>query len=267
MILSKLITHEDKFHIHKTMGLLTLTNFIFQTIHYFAYQKLYYINQYIFIHIFLHMTSFIFQVLSKRPKAGDKMKMFIWEELRLHSMIFAYRACFSILFPEYARVIIFLTMIAADLTTKYVGDDTFTTVRGQHDKEKSWKKQIYSVFFSMSQMGATAICSGCFQPNYNKFLTFQTLIPIQTSAFGLTLLRKNIIDKTTWQVVYSIELSLVYIYWYYEYGNLYIIPMSGIPYFFRKIGFSKYIIWLLFVLIDYLQRENIDIFNYVKIKH
>ena len=100
----------------------------------------------------------------------------------------------------------------------------------------------------------------------SKFLTFQTLIPIQTSAFGLTSLRKNIIEKTTWQIVYSIELSLVYIYWYYEYGNLYIIPMSGVPYFFRKIGLSKYAIWMLFIFIDKLQRENLDILTYLKIK-
>ncbi len=250
MILSKLITHEDKFNIHKTMGILTLTNFLFQTVHYLYYKKLYFINAFIFIHIVLHITSFIFKVLSKRPKSGDKMKLFIWEELRLHSMIFAYRACFSILFPDYAKIIIFLTMIAADLATKFVGDETYTTVRGQHDKEKSFKKQMYSAFFSMSQMGATAICSGCFQKNHNKFLTFQTLIPIQTSAFGLTLLRKNIIDKTTWQIVYSIELSLVYILWYFVYRNFFIIPMSFFPFLLRKIGVSKYIIWSIFVLID-----------------
>ena len=106
MILSKLITHEDKFHIHKTMGLLTLTNFIFQTIHYFAYQKLYYINQYIFIHIFLHMTSFIFRYCQNVPKAGDKNENVYLGKLRLHSMIFAYRACFNFI-SEYARVIIF----------------------------------------------------------------------------------------------------------------------------------------------------------------
>ena len=256
MIISKLITHEDNFHLHKTMGILTLTNFFFQTIHYFMYKRLYYINYYIFIHILLHVSSFIFQVLPKRPKNVDKMKMFIWEELRIHSMIFAYRACFSILFQNYARIIIFLTMIAADLTTKYVGDSSFTTVRGQHDKNtQSIKKQIYSAFFSMSQMGATAICSGCFQPTYNNFLTFQTLIPIQTSAFGLTLLRKNIISKTTWQIVYSLELGSVYIFWYYVYGNLYIVPMTSIPYILRKIGISKYVIWSLFVLVDIILRK------------
>ena len=253
MILSQLITHEDKFNLHKTLGLITLTNFSFQTIYYLLYQTLYKIDFFINFHIILHLSSFIFKVLPKRPKNSEKMKMFIWEELRIHSMIFAYRGCFCILYNNFSRPIIFLTMILADLTTKFVGDSEFTTIRGQHDKNTlSFKKQIYTAFFSISQMGATAICSGCFQSEYNNFLTFQTLIPIQTSAFGLTLLRKNIINKTTWQIIYSIELSAVYIFWYYVYGNFNILYMSIIPYLLRRAGLPKYMIWILFVLTDLL---------------
>lgn len=253
-MLSKLITNEDPFHIHKSLGLLTLMNFAIQTTHYMYFQEMFHIKKLIYIHIGLHLSSFIFNVISKRPKVGDKMKMFIWEELRLHSMIFAYRACFSILYPEFSRIFVFITMVAADITTHYVGDNEFTTVRGQHDRQgNSLLKKVYSAFFSMSQMGATVICSGCFQPSYNNFLTFQTLIPIQTSAFGLTLLRKNLINKTVWQAIYTIELSLVYVWWYYVYGNLYIIPMSAAPYVLRRAGLSKYLIWFLFFLLHDLK--------------
>ncbi len=250
-MLSKLFTTEDNFNIHKSLGFLTLMNFFIQSINFIFFGNMFYIEYLIGIHLMLHLTSFIFNVLPSRPKNGTRMNMFIWEELRMHSMIFAYRACFCIIYPELAKYIIFVTMILADMVTHFVGDKNFTTVRGQHDKNSSsFLKKIYGSFFSISQMGATAICSGCFQPEFSSFLAFQTLIPIQTSAFGLTLLRKNIISKTFWQVVYSIELSLVYFWWYIIYGNLYIIPMSVIPYIFRKFNFSKYFIWIVFVLID-----------------
>ncbi len=253
-MLSKLITDEDPMHIHKTLGLLTLSNYAFQTVYYVNYGEMYNIDKLIYVHICLHLSSFVFKVLSKRPKEMDKMKMFIWEELRLHSMIFAYRSCFSILYPDFSKAIVFLTMMAADTATHYVGDAEFTTVRGRHERPtKSLAKQAYSIFFSTSQMGATAICSGCFQDSYSKFLTFQTLIPIQTSAFGLTLLRKNIINKTVWQVVYTIELSLVYVWWYYIYRSWYIIPMSVVPYLLRRAGVPKYAIWLLFIIGDDLR--------------
>ena len=102
-------------------------------------------------------------------------------------------------------------------------------------------------------MGATLICSGCFQTSPNDILTFSTLPPIQTSAFGLTLLRKNIISKKIWQIIYGIELLLVYILWFNVYKNIYIIPLSLLPYFLRRLGFSKYLIWL---FIFYLDNNN-----------
>ena len=250
--INKLFTEEDPYNIHKTFGFLTLSNFAFQSYYYMNYGEMFYIDKFIFIHMLLHVTSFVFKVLKQRPETGDKMKMFIWEELRMHSMIFTYRACFCILCPEFSCLIVLMTMAAADYTTYKVGNSNFTTVRGQHSRiSSSLVKQVYGAFFSMSQMGATAICSGCFQPSFNYFLAFQTLIPIQTSAFGLTLLRKNIINKKMWQIVYTFELSLVYILWYREYKNLNIIAMSAIPYICRRYGMSKYVIWILFFMMNY----------------
>lgn len=247
----KLFTEEDPYNIHKTFGFLTLGNFVLQPYYYINYGEMFHIDKFIFIHIILHLTSFVFKVLKQRPESSDKMKMFIWEELRMHSMLFTYRACFCILYPEFSRWIVILTMCAADYTTYKIGNANFTTVRGQHNRSSnSLVKKTYGAFFSMSQMGATAICSGCFQPSFNTFLAFQTLIPIQTSAFGLTLLRKNLINKTIWQVIYTFELSLVYIMWYREYKNLNIIMMSAIPYICRRFGMSKYFIWFLFFTIN-----------------
>ena len=93
---NKLFTEEDPYNIHKTFGFLALSNFAFQSYYYINYGEMFYIDKFIFIHMLLHVTSFVFKVLKQRPETGDKMKMFIWEELRMHSMIFTYRGCFCI---------------------------------------------------------------------------------------------------------------------------------------------------------------------------
>ena len=239
-MLNKLVTHEDKYHIHKTTGIIVLINFIHQYISFFYTKENNFSPIILLPHFFLHISSFIFNVLPKRI-LSSKMGMFIWEELRLHSMIFAYRALFILLYPQYRIHIVFLTMLLADITTIMVGNENVSTVRGDHGRESSsYIKKLFGSFFSTSQLGATIICGGFFQRTYSPMLIFSTLPPIQTSAFGMTLLRKNIINKTTWQIIYSLELLYVYYIWYLETDNLLIIPLSIVSYIARKNNMSKY---------------------------
>jgi len=235
----KLFTHEDPYFIHKGLGFLCLANYVAQFYMYFA-RGTYYLNLYtIAPHILLHCSSFIFKVLAKRP-TESLLNMFIWEELRIHSLLFAWRACFSILVPSWGPIFCFLTMIAADVATKYHGNSEVSTVRGQHSKvgKRSLQKEVAGAFFSMSQMGATYICM-----DSSPILIFSTLPPIQTSAFGMTLIRKNLINKTIWSVVYSAELLMTYYIWYREYNNFNIFYISASLYLLRRSGFSKYFIW------------------------
>lgn len=263
-MINKLITHEDPYWLHKLPGLYCLGNFLYQFTNYFFYNK-YYLNVNTLLpHFFIHLSSFIFKVISKRT-FQSRSNMFIWEELRLHSMVFAYRGCFIILFPDYSKEIVLLTLLFADLITFSVGDKNISTVRGNHEKiSNSPIKKMYSSFFSISQMGATLICSGCFQPQINTILVFSTLPAIQTSAFGLTLLRKNIIDKSTWSIIYSVELLMVYIIWYIEYNDLNVLYISIILYLLRTLNISKYSIWLTIFFIDFMDRSEV-FNNFIKI--
>jgi len=248
-IIKKLFTHEDKFYIHKSLGILCLGNYFYQLSSYFFYNEnnLHIIT--LLSHILLHMSTFIFKVLTIRP-VQSKLNMFIWEELRLHSMIFAYRALFCLLLPKYNYIICLITLVNADLISYFYGANGVTTVRGSHENinKRSYYKEIIGSFFSISQIGATFIC---LQKDVNPILVFSTLIPIQTSAFGMTLLRKDIISKNTWSIIYSSELLLVYIIWYKEYNNLNILWLSLPIYFLRKYNISKYLIWSVTYLILY----------------
>jgi len=256
-IREKLITIEDPIHVHKFFGIYCLLNYIIQFSYYFIYRSMV-LNVYTILpHICLHISSFIFKVLQKRPvteenKIISKMSMFIWEELRIHSLVFGSRSCLIILFPEHAYYILIGTMLIADIASYTFGIPNVTTVRGNNNvKKNSLIKKIYACFFSTSQMGATILCGGFFQKGFipNPILVFSTLPAIQTSAFGMTLMRKNIIDKNTWQIAYSIELTLVYIIWYMEYGNFNIVLYSLFAYLLRTNGLNKYVLWGLYMLL------------------
>lgn len=247
--MQKLFTHEDNFNLHKIFGLYCLLNYFFQT-------GLFLTNGYVYLnvftllpHLFLHISSFVFKVLSKRP-IQSKSSMFIWNELRLHALIFGFRSVLSILLPEFRIIWLFLTLISADVATHFYGTEGISTVRGnlENHGKRGIKKELLAAFFSTSQIGATLVVSGLFQNEFHPILNFLTLPAIQTSAFGMTLLRKNLITKETWSIVYSLELVLVYIFWYYIYGNVNVFLYSLPFYILRRQNISKYIIWSLYLL-------------------
>jgi hypothetical protein len=260
MGLSELVTYKDPYYLHKISGVYVLCNFFYQFYLYYSYgiMDLNIFNM--FPHFTLHLTSFIFRVMSSRV-FSEGTTMFIWEEFRLHSMIFAYRSCLSILIPNYRGCFIFLTMFFADAATFLLGNDNITNVRGNHNKVCSgYYENFNSVFYSTSQFSATLICGGFFQENYSSILTFTTLPVIQTSAFGMTLIKENIINQSIWNIVYNVELLLVYYMWYLEQKNILIIPMSMLCYILRKCGMNKYYLFLIITFSDYLWR-NFHIYN------
>ena len=241
--IDKLITAEDTLHVHKILGVTVLAHFVFQLSYFFATGRMHLPWFMLMPHVALHATSFQFKVLPVRP-TRTRRNMFIWQELRLHAAIFALRGCAVIWWPHRAFTIVFLTMICADVVTYYCGTANVSTVRGCHAYKKTTPlKRLSAAFFSMSQLGGTLICSGIPYGPPSPILAFCTLPAIQTSAFGMTLLRKNIIRKETWQIVYSAELILAYVAWYRVYGNLWLLPMALAAYAARVMGVSKYILW------------------------
>lgn len=238
-IIQKLFTHEDPLNIHKIFGITCLCNYFLQYYFYFRYRQPLLNFFTISPHLLLNASSFIFVVLRKRP-IENKMNMFIWEELRIHSLLFAWRACLCILFPLHKLYICLITMMLADVATYYHGDKNISTVRGQHHKvgKRNLIKEVSMAFFSISQFGASYICFYS-----SPILIFSTLVPIQTSSFGMTLIRKNIITKNVWSYVYSLELLMTYYLWFCEYKNLNILFISFILYGLRRQNLSKYLIW------------------------
>lgn len=249
----KLVTKEDPLHVHKVSGLLCLCNFAYQTYRYLSALPVRLTGPswfWLVPHVVLHLTSFVFRVLPRRH-SESKSAMYIWEELRLHAAIFAFRGCVVIWFPDYGFAVSVAAMALADLASRVHGSPNVSTVRGDHSRHgrRSWIKEGSGAFFSISQLGATVITSGLFQPMRSaspaeySMLVFATLPAIQTSAFGMTLIRKNIINQQVWSAVYSAELLFVYYVWYRAYRNVDVLFISTALYLLRRMGVPKYALW------------------------
>ena len=263
----KLVTSEDPYHVHKLCGVACLCNFAYQISRFLLGCSVRPENPWTLApHGLLHVSSFIFRVLPHR-QIGSRANMYIWEELRSHATLFGLRACLVILFPAFGFWISLGTMVLADVATTVQGRPGLSTVRGAQERvgNRSWKKELAAAFFSTSQLGATLITSGLFQQEeivrmHNNdpsgggggyaMLVFATLPPIQTSAFGMTLIRKNLIDQKTWSAVYVIELLFVYYVWYMVYANMNVLGIASVMYILRRAGVSKYTIWIACYILD-----------------
>ena len=94
-----LFSNHDKFNIHKTLGFFSLLHFIYRINLLIFFGDCFYYNNYelLFLHFFLHLSSFIF----KLPKKRIMIKPIIWKEFRLHNMNFCYRHLLSVIMFNY----------------------------------------------------------------------------------------------------------------------------------------------------------------------
>ena len=97
-VIKKLFTKEDPIYLHKTFGLLSLLSFVYRYLYVFPKQGNLGFDGHWFdyltlaIHMILSCSSIIFHVL---PKRMLRRPLVIWEEYRLHAMVFTLR-CISV---------------------------------------------------------------------------------------------------------------------------------------------------------------------------
>jgi len=289
----RLFTYEDSrfAHFHKILGLFTLFHFAFRLNHYYTYgdmgfhdQNLKWFNLLSYIcHSLLHVSSFQFHISNKRNYRYN----IIWPEMRIHTMLFAYRSLYVLflhwifintswfdimkdinierrnLFLALRGIIIVITMISADFITYFYrkknGDlessekkETSMTMRKNPYPEYFSKRYItfHNYFYSVSQVLATlnVMTSSCMDK------VFLILLPIQTAPFCMTLVKKGIINASSWHFYYSIALLINYmtpstkIYGIEEFGFvlpriLYLILALYFSIGRFKFGMNKYILW------------------------
>ena len=233
----KLITKEDPYHIHKTLGIISLGHFAFR-----YYNLIYktmnfntnYDMSFLIIHSLLSATSFQFKI----PQTRNRSSPMIYPEFRLHNLLFSYRGIFCTIFFYYKLSIIYnilicyITMIGADIVTFYYKDGT--TIRNiQFNSDISEKtKQSITLFNSKMQLCGTIYMLG------NIDSAFSSLFPIQLSSFLMTLVRKNIIKNNHWHLLYGMSL-MINVFVYYSLRFDFIIFQIFVVNLFSYLRFTK----------------------------
>jgi hypothetical protein len=253
----KLITPEDKNHIHKILGLSALVSFFYRYLVVwpntgelgFREPSPFNIIS-MTTHWLLSFSSIIFHVLASR---NVREPLIIYEEYRLHAMLFTTRACLVTLIgwlslhqPSILWLGVLYIHLLADRATDIHGTKGVTAVRND-GRGKTWFLKPMRLFYSYYQF--LALGSHLIDSPYLADLGFNTLAAIQTSAFLMTLRRKSIIRWEYHMLWYSLALFL---------STGFIWQVHG-PWFFLKAALCflvrctfpnlpKYYIWTGFIL-------------------
>jgi hypothetical protein len=248
---TRLITHEDPYHLHKTLGIACLCNFLYRyMIHLPLYGTLGYetvtpFNTATIIgHLMLSSSSMIFKVLSRRL---PKKPLLIYEEYRLHTIIFTLRGCIPYLLaatginpirPHGSFMGIMGLHLLVDWVSIIHGTPGLTTVRVAN-KSTRLSTILFRRGFSFYQIIAFAsIIAGRDFGN----MGFNTLIAIQSSTFLMTLVRKNLIRPYTHLLIYGACLVVATGY-IFKVNDWRLLLVAVGVFGGRMLGISKYLLW------------------------
>jgi hypothetical protein len=186
--------------------------------------------------------------------------MIIWEEYRLHAIVFSTR-CLSVYamgtFRPFAGTLLERAMIplvvlvhhiGADLITeKYGSKDGVTTVR-VHDGHRAEIKTVLR-FYAFYQF--TALASHLTPNARLADLGFNTFIAIQSSAFLMTLYRKGIISEVSHAFWYTTCLVVSLFHIFRNCGDaMFIAKLAGAYILRTDFKMNKYVLWLSFALLS-----------------
>jgi len=274
-VVSKLFTNEDHAQLHKTLGLLSVVSFLYRYFYVYpttgtlGFDGRFIDHLTMAIHMALSSSSLIFHVLSYRL---IKRPMIIWEEYRLHAIVFSLR-CLSVylfgFFNPFAgsvleRVALPLLVLShhvlADKITEWYGaKDGSTTVRVKNNQGLIITYILR--FYAFYQFAALA---SHLQPHARlSDLGFNTLIAIQSSAFLMTLYRKGVITEETHGLWYTacLFISMFHIFRYN--ANFFFFGKLACCFVLRtKFKVNKYVLWLGFAVACLPQVEEALLANW-----
>jgi len=254
-----LFTTEDNYQIHKILGFLSVCSFVYRyfwlypTTGSLGFGGHWFDHATIALHFLLSTSSIIFHVIARRIITRP---MIIWEEYRLHAIVFSTR-CLSVYLYALLRgpqdtftdrlllpaIVLAHHLVADYITSIYGPTDGSTTVRikDAHGTEVTTVLRLYS-FYQFSALGSHLV------PNANLAeLGFNTFIAIQSSAFLMTLYRKGFISYLAHGIWYTscVLVSLFHIF--RDCGSpLFFIKMALVFVLRTKFSVNKYLLWALY---------------------
>ena len=231
--MAHLFTNHDKYHIHKTLGILAVINFILRFYYAIVYgtsfpsfeNKLFSCSS-VLIHAILPIASLSIHLPEKRNFTSPM----IWREFRLHSILFSCRHViltiitllelwptqldyfknkylYALLSESFIKYIFVVSCIkiASIITAKYGDVEKRTTNAMPYpDNLNDYEIRKIKLEYAKKQFGATimAVFSGDLSPTLN----FAPLYAIQSAAFMMTLVRKGKCNSSHYHIVYAFTL-------------------------------------------------------------
>jgi len=271
--ISKLITHEDKFHIHKFMGVASLLNYFYLFFDCFysgatATLTLRRADSPAFIaltwiHTVLSLSALQFLI----PRTRTGILPMIWQEFRAHSIIFAVRSfliinllylqlCLNLHITSWLirTACVLVAMKLADVSTRHLREnrkETTTATMPYWSDCKPGVQACLKYFYTHSQFMATITCIFSEAP-YILAVAF----PIQIASFLMTLVRKNIIPAFWYHALYAGSLLTVYLI---NAADTALYPICavgvGLIHFRVNVKLNKYVLWTLVSVIGGLLQE------------
>lgn len=265
LVFRKLFTKEDPIYFHKTFGLICLLSFIYRYAYVYprfgnlGFDGSWFDWATMFVHMMLSSSSLIFHVLPRRILSRPVM---IWEEYRLHAIVFTLRCMVVYVIGlmaqegfwrrDRATLLQFFSVMPlhfiADMITKKFGSPDSTTVRVKDDH--SWQTKAVLRFYAFYQF--LALGAHLTPSSRLPDLAFNSLIAIQSSAFLMTLVRKGLVEPHTHAIVYSLCLLLSGFHilrlhsWDFALGV--VLVFSARLYFGNRV--SKFWLWAVFALVQ-----------------
>ena len=264
IVVRKLFTAEDRYNFHKLFGAFALFSFAYRYFYIFPiYGNLGFNGSVfdiltLFSHFALSSSSLLFHVLDKRIV---ERPLIIYEEYRLHAILFTSTAISASLFGMYVNIecllaqkmalvsMIFALRRLVDLVTSKYGTKGVTAVRNNNDGEYKYVRLFYS-FYQICALGSFITLN-----DNLRDLGFNTLIAIQSSTFLMTLKRKSLIRWKSHMFWYSFALLLSYWVMYRLREPTFFLQMLAV--FFIRVQFNanKYLLWSAYVLAYYASQQ------------
>jgi NAD(P)H-flavin reductase len=267
----KLVTHEDKFHVHKIFGIVSLLNYFYLLFDFFysgarAEITLRNIDSSFigltWVHSSLSLSALQFLI----PRTRTGIIPMIWQEFRAHSIVFAVRSFVLInllyFITKYCNVgdtiigcvrigVVLLAMKLADLSTEYLRENKKETTTATMPYWSDCPANVQSAikyFYTHSQFMATIVCL------FGKIpYILAVAFPIQFASFMMTLVRKNIISSFWYHMLYGGSLLAVYLINAADI-RLYLVIFVGIVLVYIRVNIklNKYVMWTIVGIIGLL---------------
>lgn len=270
--ISKLVTHEDKFHIHKFMGTISILNYFYLFFDCFysgatADMSIRSVDTGFIVLTWVHAALSLSALQFLIPRTRTGILPMIWQEFRAHSIIFAVRSFIivNVIYfcnldanavdnrnaglPIVANTLVrgmfvLVAMKLADISTARLRENRKETTTATMPYWSGCSPQLQSAikyFYTHSQFMATTTCLFSKVP-YILAVAF----PIQIASFLMTLVRKQIISAFWYHALYGGSLAVVYLINAAD-PALYPISLLGamMMYIRIQLKLNKYALWIL----------------------